>query len=74
MSVYHYLSHLAGITVKQQHRVLDILEAHEMVREIVKCYKEDRRDVEVGFSTIFGQCVHLGQRIGTAESMLRITG
>ena len=45
-----------------------------MVREIVMCYKEDRRDVEVGFSTIFGQCVHLGQQVGTAESMPLITG
>ena len=44
-----------------------------MVREIV-CYKEDRRDVEFDFSTIFGQCVHLGQRVGTAKSMPLITG
>ena len=31
-----------------------------MVCEIVTCYKEVRRDVEVGFSTVFAQ------RVGTA--------
>ena len=39
MTVYHYLSHLAGVTDKLQRRALDSLEAHEMVGELVTCYK-----------------------------------
>ena len=30
--------------------------------------------MEVGFSTVFAQCVRLGQQVGIAESMPRITG
>ena len=37
-------------------------------------YKEERRDVEVGFSTVFAQCVRLDQCVGTAQSMPHITG
>ena len=45
-----------------------------MVCEIFTCYKEEQRDVEVGFSTVFAQCVCFGQGVGSAESMPHITG
>ena len=34
LTVYQYLSHLAGITVKLQRRTLDIIEAYEEISEI----------------------------------------
>ena len=33
LTTYQYLSHLAGITVKLQKRTLDIIEAHEEIRD-----------------------------------------
>jgi hypothetical protein len=39
MTVYQYLSHLAAITVKLQQKALDIVEAHEMIKEVTSVYK-----------------------------------
>ncbi|KAI8493214.1 Fibrinogen- domains (FReDs) [Branchiostoma belcheri] len=44
--VYHYLSHLAGITVKLHGRAVDVVEAHEMVAEIQDIYRTEREGVE----------------------------
>jgi len=44
LTVYQYLSHLAGITVKLQKQALDILEAYQEVNEVSRVYKIDRQN------------------------------
>jgi len=41
-----YLSHLAGITVKLQKRTLDIIEAHEEIKEIAQTHSLERKHVD----------------------------
>ena len=36
MTMYKYLAHLAGITVKLQRITVDIVEAHDMITEVGK--------------------------------------
>ena len=72
MAVYQYLSHLSGITVKLQKTSLDIIKAHELVNEVNAVYKEERRDVDAGFSKIFQQSIRLAERVGAEVSMPRI--
>ena len=72
MAVYQYLSHLSGITVKLQKTSLDIIKAHELVNEVNAVYKEERRDVDSGFSKIFQQSIRLAERVGAEVSMPRI--
>ena len=72
MAVYQYLSHLSGITVKLKKTSLDIIKAHELVNEVNAVYKEERRDVDSGFSKIFQQSIRLAERVGAEVSMPRI--
>ena len=53
MTVYQYLSHLAGITVKLQKTTLDIVAAHEMVAEVAETYKEECKNIDRGFDKFF---------------------
>ena len=57
ISVYQYLSHLSGITVKLQKATLDNVAAHEMVAEVTATYKEEQSDVDKGFEKIYQQSV-----------------
>ena len=41
LAVYHYLSHLSGITIKVQRKTLDILEAHGMLHEVMATYVKE---------------------------------
>ena len=51
MSLYQYLSHLAGIKVKLQKASLDIVASHDMITKVKMIYKEERE----GFPKYFDQ-------------------
>ena len=72
MTVYQYLSHLAGITVKLQKTTLDIVAAHEMVAEVADTYKEERRDIDEGFEKIFSHSIRMAEKVCSEVSMPRI--
>ena len=72
LTVYQYLSHLSGITVKLQKKASDIVEAHSMVAEVIDTYKMERVNVEAGFSQIYNHSVVLATKVGTEASMPRI--
>ncbi len=74
LTVYQYLSHLAGITVKLQREALDILDAHQLIASTTTTYKEERKNVDSGFDTIYTQSVRMADAVGTTVGMPRITG
>jgi len=53
LTVYQYLSHLVGITVKLQKQALDILEACNEIVEISRVYKTERKNIDSGFIEVF---------------------
>ena len=57
LTVYQYLSHLAGITVKLQKQALDILEAHQQIADISRVYKLERQNVDSGFAKFLNMLV-----------------
>ena len=67
MTVYQYLSHLHGITIKLQKTTLDIVDAHKMVAEVYDTYKEERMVVDTGFAKIFDQSVRIAERVGGSD-------
>ena len=73
MTMYQYLSHLVGITVKHQKRALDIVEAHEMISKISKVYQDERMKVDSSFAPIYTQSVRMAEKVGTVPGMPRIT-
>ena len=72
--VYQYLFHLTGITVKLQRKVLDIMEAHKLITEVTTAYKEERENIDDGFSSIHTQSVRMADTVGSTVSMPIITG
>ena len=70
MTLYWYLSHLAGITVKLQKRALDII---GMICEISQLYKREREDVDNGFCQIYAQNARMAEKVDTIPDMPRIT-
>ena len=72
LSLYQYLSHLSGITVKLQHKALDILKAHEMISEIIPVYKAERLNVSSNFQAIFTQSVRMAEEVGIQPEMPRV--
>ena len=67
LTVYQFMSHLAGITFKLQRTALDIVEAHEMITEITKMYQDERKNVDSSFAQIYAQSVRMAEKIGTAS-------
>ena len=72
MSLYQYLSHLSGITVKLQRKALDILQAHEMISEIISVYKTERLNVSSNFQAIFTQSMRMAEEVGIQPEMPRV--
>ena len=72
LTAYQYLSHFAGITVKLQKRTLDIIEAYEEISEISKVYKDERKNIDVGFAKVFDQSIRIGDKVGSTVGMPRI--
>ena len=73
MSLYQYLSHLAGIKVKLQKASLDIVAVHDMITEVKMIYKEEREGVDDGFPKFFYQSVRMAEKVGAEVNMPRIT-
>jgi len=63
LTVYQYLLHLAGITAKLQKRTLDIIEAHEEIKDIAKTYRLARENVTSGFAKIFEHSRRIAEKI-----------
>lgn len=72
LTVYQYLSHLAGITVKLQREALDIVEAHQLIAAVTTTYKEERRNVDSGFGAIYSHSVRMAEAVGATVVMPRI--
>ena len=73
MTMYQYLAHLAGITVKLQTATVDFVEAHEMITEVGSFYQKEREDCGTNFSRIYNQSVSMAEKVGTAAEMPRLT-
>ena len=74
LSLYQYLSHLAGITIKLQRTSLDILEAHELIGEVISLYKTERQQVTTNFALIYRQGVRMAEEVGSQPDKPRATG
>ena len=72
LTIYQYLSHLAGITVKLQKRALDIVEAYEQIKEVSKTFKDERQNIDSGFGKIYDHAIRIAEKIGTTAEMPRI--
>ena len=73
MTMYQYLAHLAGITVKLQRETVDIVEAHDVITEVGSFDREQRGDCGTNFSHVYKQCVSMAEKVGTAAEMPRLT-
>lgn len=60
---YQFLSHLAGITVKLQSRVLDVVEAYRKIDEVKQFYKEIRKNIDVEFHKVYAQSERMGASV-----------
>ena len=63
LTVYNFLSHLAGITVKLQSTSVDIIEAFNMVEEVKRVYKNLRATVDTDFDKIYHHAVRMAAKI-----------
>ena len=73
LSVYQFMSHLAGITFKLQRSALEIVEAHEMITETARMYQVKRKNVDSSFAPIYTLSVRMAEEIGAVVGMPRIT-
>ena len=74
LTIYQYLSHLSGITIKLQSRAIDVYEAFEMIEDIRKVYKNERDNVDGGFQIIYDQAVRMADKVGCIVSAPRTVG
>lgn len=72
VTTYQYLSHLQPITVKLQGRAIDIVEAYNMVQEIINFYISERNTVDKSYEDIYQEAVLMGKKINVEPSMPRI--
>ena len=61
LTVYQFLSHLAGITIKLQKEAIDIFEAHEIITEISKIYTRERENINCSFTMIYAQSLRMAE-------------
>ena len=73
ITMYQYLAHLVGITVKLQRATVDIVEAHDIIIEVGSFYRKQREDCGTNFSHIYNQCVSMAEKVGTSAEMPRLT-
>ena len=74
LTMYQFLSHLAGITVKRQSSSLDIVQAFSMVDEVMAVYKALRETVEEDFGKIYEQAVRMANEIDIEPAKPRAAG
>ena len=60
---YQFLSHLSGITVKLQSRVLDVVEAYRKIDEVKQFYSEVRKNINVEFHKVYAQSERMGAAV-----------
>ena len=72
VTIYQYLSHLSGITVKLQSKAVDIVKAHNMISEIVRTYNSERANVESSFSQIYKVSSDMAIKVESTIAMPRI--
>ena len=63
LTVYQYLSHLEGITIKLQSTSLDIAHAFRLVEEVKDVYQSLRETVAKYFTKIYDQAVRMADKI-----------
>ncbi|XP_013421627.1 52 kDa repressor of the inhibitor of the protein kinase-like [Lingula anatina] len=73
LTIYQYLSHLSGITIKLQNSALDIIQAHSMVAEVQEFYLKEREKVTESFQLIYDQAVRMAEKVGVQPSKPRIS-
>ena len=72
LTIYQYLSHLAGITVKLQKRAFDIVEAYQQIKEVSKTFEDERKNVDSGFGKIYDHAIRIAEKIGTTAEIPRV--
>ena len=72
VTIYLYLPHLPGITVKLQSKAVDIVKAHNLISEIERIYNSERANVESSFSQIYKVSSDMAKMVGSTIAMLRI--
>ena len=65
-SIYQYLSHLAGITVKLASDII------KMILEFANTYKHQQTDVDNNFNHIFAPSVRMADKVGATVMMPHI--
>ena len=71
LTVYQYLSHLAGITIKLQSSTLDIIGAYKQIDEVKQFYKELRENITVEFHSVFQQAERMGVAVNVEPTKPR---
>ena len=74
LTVYQYLSHLEGITVKLQSTSLDIIQAFHLVEEVKGLYKSLREKIESDFARIYKQAVRISDKVDVQPARPRTAG
>ena len=72
LTIYQYLSHLTGVTMKMQKVTCDIVQAHQMIKDVSSTYKEEHKNVDQGFSHIYAHSVTMAEKVGATVGMPRI--
>ena len=71
LTIYQYLSHLAGITVKLQSSTLDILEAYQQIEEVKRFYTGIRNDIQADFNQVYKQSERMATAVNVEPSKSR---
>ena len=66
VTVYQYLSYLAGIAVTLQKQVLDILEVYHEIAEISRVYKIEQINIDSDFVKNFDHACRIAGKVGSA--------
>ena len=74
LTVYQYLSHLQGITVKLQSTSLDIIHAFHLVEEIKGVYHSLRESITNDFTKIYDQAVKMADKVDVQPAKPRSAG
>ena len=69
--VYHFLSHLSGITVKLQSSTIDTIDAYQQIAEIKTFYKEIRKKTTDKFHEVYEQSERMDAAAGVQPSKPR---
>ena len=69
LTVYHFLSHLSGITVKLQSTTIDIIDAYCQVDDIKVFYKEIRKNIASEFHKVYEQAARMAATVD--DNLLR---